>query len=173
MRLTATVTRPGIDASPHPTIWMPGGASSGTSSGRVAGCTSRRPATTPRPVAAHGPGTAPMRPARADGHDWGCQHRVFPNLITYVVITDATVIDNQMTEPIHDALAAKHLTPARHYTDSGYLSAVLVVAALARHSIALVGPFLADCSAQAVAHGARHRGLPTKPALITSSWPAG
>ena len=94
---------------------------------------------------AHTPTT---RPAHA-GHDRHCPHRVFPNLITHVATTDATVPDNQMTEPIHDALAAKHLTPARHYTDSGYLSAALVVAALARHGIALIGPLLADSSAQA------------------------
>src|SRR5262249_13322555 len=82
-------------------------------------------------------------------HHRDCPNLVFPNLITHVVTTDATVTDNQTTEPIHDALAAKHLTPARHYTDSGYLSAALVVAALARHGIALIGPLLADSSAQA------------------------
>src|SRR6266699_3370867 len=92
---------------------------------------------------AHTPTT---RPARTDGHDRHCPHLVFPNLITHVVTTDATVTDNQMTEPIHDALAGKHLTPDRHYTDSGYLSAALVVGALARHGIALIGPLLADCS---------------------------
>jgi transposase len=96
---------------------------------------------------AHTPTTRPAR--TGDGHDRGCPQLVFPNLITHVVTTDATVTDNQMTEPIHDALAAKYLTPARHYTDSGYLSAALVVAALARHGIALVGPLLADSSAQA------------------------
>jgi len=96
-----------------------------------------------------GPGTSTTRPGRTHGHDRGCPQVVFPNLITHVVTTDATVTDNQMTEPIHDALAGKHLTPARHYTDSGYLSAALVVTALARHGIALIGPLLADSSAQA------------------------
>jgi transposase len=94
--------------------------------------------------------TVRTRPPRTDnGHDRGCPQVASPNLITHVATTDATVTDNQMTEPIHDALAGRHLTPGRHYTDSGYLSAAAVVAALVRYGIALVGPLLADSSAQA------------------------
>jgi hypothetical protein len=74
---------------------------------------------------------------------------VFPNLITSAATTDATVTDNQMTAVIHDGLAVRNLAPGRHYTDSGYLSAALVVSELARHGIALTGPLLADNSAQA------------------------
>jgi hypothetical protein len=74
---------------------------------------------------------------------------VFPNLITHVATTDATVTDNQMTSVIHDDLARKNLAPGRHYTDSGYLSAALVVSEMAGHGIALIGPLLADRSAQA------------------------
>jgi len=74
---------------------------------------------------------------------------VFPNLITHVATTDATVTDNQMTEPVHDALAARNLAPGRHYTDSGYASAALVVSALTIWGIALIAPLLADTSAQA------------------------
>jgi len=66
-----------------------------------------------------------------------------------VATTDATVTDNQMTGAIHDDLAGKNLAPGRHYQDSGYLSAALVVSELARYGIALVGPLLADTSAQA------------------------
>ena len=55
---------------------------------------------------------------------------MFPNLITNVATTDATVTDNQMTGVIHDHLAGKNLTPGRHYLDSGYLSAAVVVSAL-------------------------------------------
>ncbi len=59
-----------------------------------------------------------------------------------------------MTEPAHDALAARNLAPGRHYADSGCLSAALVVSEVARHGIALIGPLLADTSAQARAgHG--------------------
>ena len=63
--------------------------------------------------------------------------------------TDATVTDNQMTGIIHDDLTEKNLAPGRHYADSGYLSAELVVSELARHGVALIGPLLADTSAQA------------------------
>jgi transposase len=83
------------------------------------------------------------------GHDKDCTAAAFPNLITHVATTDATVTDNQMTAVIDDALAGKALTPGRHYLDSGYLSAALVVAEAARHGIALIGPLLADTSAQA------------------------
>ena len=82
-------------------------------------------------------------------HDKGCAQLVFPNLITHVATTDATVTDNQMTGVIHDDLAEKNLAPGRHYLDSGYLSAALVVSALTTRGIALTGPLLADTSAQA------------------------
>ena len=82
-------------------------------------------------------------------HGKTCAHLVFPNLITNVATSDATVTDNQMTEPVQDALAARNLAPGRHYADSGYLSAALVVSALATWGIALIGPLLADTSAQA------------------------
>jgi transposase len=89
--------------------------------------------------------------AGADGreHDTGCAQLAFPNLITHVATTDATVTDNQMTAVIHDDLAGKDLAPGRHYTDSGYLSAAVVVSALTTWGIALIGPLLADTSAQA------------------------
>jgi transposase len=83
------------------------------------------------------------------GHGEDCAAPAFPNLITHVATTDATVTDNQMTRPVDDDLAGKGLTPGRHYVDSGYLSAALVVSELARHGIALTGPLLQDTSAQA------------------------
>jgi len=93
------------------------------------------------------PATA-AQPAAGD-HARGCAQLVFPNLITGVATTDATVTDNQMTAVIDDDLAAKNLAPGGHYVDSGYLSAAVVVAEAARHGIALIGPLLADTSAQA------------------------
>lgn len=94
------------------------------------------------------------RRADGGGHDKNCAHLVSPNLITHVATTDATVTDHQMTGVIHDGLAAKNLVPGRHYLDSGYLSAAVVVSALATRGIALIGPLLADTSAQARAgHG--------------------
>jgi len=82
------------------------------------------------------------------GHEKGCPSLVHPNLITHVATTDATVTDNQMTTPIHHALAARHLSPGRSYLDSGYLSADLVIQWAAR-GVALIGPLLGDTSAQA------------------------
>ena len=83
------------------------------------------------------------------GHDKDCAAPAFPNLITHVATTPATVPDNQMTAVICGDLAAKSLAPGRGYLDSGYLSAALVVTALATWGIALIGPLLADTSAQA------------------------
>jgi transposase len=83
------------------------------------------------------------------GHDKDCAAPAFPNLITHVATTDATVTDNQMTGVIHHDLAGRNLTPGRHYLDSGYLSAEALVRAARGHGIALIGPLLADTSAQA------------------------
>jgi hypothetical protein len=59
-----------------------------------------------------------------------------------------------MTGAIHDDLAEKNMPPGRHYLGSGYLSAAVVVSALATWGIALIGPLLAGTSAQARAgHG--------------------
>ena len=44
---------------------------------------------------------------------------MFPNLITHVATTDATVTDNQMTGAIDDDLAGRTWLPGRHYLDSG------------------------------------------------------
>jgi len=94
-------------------------------------------------------------PAAADGgtgrrgHDQDCAAPAFPDLITHVATTEATVPDSQMTAVICGDLAAKTLAPGRGYLDSGYLSAALVVTTLATWGIALIGPLLADTSAQA------------------------
>ncbi len=87
--------------------------------------------------------------AARHGHDEDCAAPAFPNLITHVATTGATVTDNQVTGAVDDGLAGRTLAPGRHYLDSGYLSAALVVAEAARHGIALIGPLLADNSAQA------------------------
>ena len=144
------VSRPAIRGSPRRMTLMPGGVSSGRSSGWVTSCTSPRPATTPRPApAARTPRRSAVQAAGGQDHDPGCAQLVFPNLITHVATTDATVTDNQITGVIDDGLAGTDLLPGRHYLDSGYLSAALVVSEQARHGIALIGPLLADTSAQA------------------------
>lgn len=89
------------------------------------------------------------RAGARSGHAPGCPAPVLPNIITHVATTDATVHDAAMTGAINDALAARGVAPARHYLDSGYLSAPLIVSEAARHGIALVGPLQADTSAQA------------------------
>ena len=111
----------------------------------------------PPPCSCH-PAAACSAGAAARGHDAGCAQLVFPNLITHVATTGATVAGNQMTGPVDDRLAARNLAPGRHYLDSGYLSAALVVAERARHGIALIGPLLADTSAQARAGNGYDRG---------------
>jgi transposase len=95
------------------------------------------------------PATAGSRQAGDGEHDQGCAELTAPNLITNVATTDATVTDHHMTRPIHQDLADKNLLPGRHYLDSGYLSAAAVVSALTTWGIALIGPLLADTSAQA------------------------
>jgi transposase len=77
---------------------------------------------------------------------------VVPNLITDVQTTHAAVPDVAVTEPVHDSLEAAGLTPGEHAVDSGYVSADLLVAARQR-GITLLGPLLADTSAQARAGG--------------------
>jgi hypothetical protein len=103
--------------------------------------------------------------AMARGHNGGehgnsCAHLVFPNLVTHVATTDATVTGNQMTGVIHDGIARRNLMPGRHYADSGYLSAAVVAAARQAWSVALTGPLLAGTSAQARAgNGHARAGL--------------
>ena len=155
-----------MPGSPPRMTPMPGAAPSGSSTGWAASCISPRPAMMPRPAAAaRQPRAAPRR---------GCAHLVFPNLITGVATTDATVTDNQMTAVIHDGLAAKNLAPGRHYTDSGYLSAALVVSELARPGIVLTGPLLAGTSAQARAgHGYARAGFAIDYDTRTATCPQG
>ncbi len=75
-----------------------------------------------------------------------------PNLITSVATTPAAVTDAEMTEPVHDALAAVGLLPAEHAVDAGYTSGDLLVAAR-RRGLTLLGPLLADNSPQARSGG--------------------
>lgn len=89
------------------------------------------------PDGGQAPGSSDQ-PARAD----------VPNLVTNVATTAASVPDVVMTEPIHDALASRGLSPGEHAVDTGYLSADVLLAARAR-GINLVGPLLADTSTQA------------------------
>ncbi|MGP3912996.1 transposase [Nonomuraea sp. 10N515B] len=101
-----------------------------------------------------------------DTGDTGGTTIVPPNLITNVATTDATVPDNQMTEKIHQMLAARGLLPGEHYLDSGYPSAELLVGARQRFGIALITPVLLDHSSQARAAAGYDR------AAFTIDWDA-
>jgi hypothetical protein len=66
------------------------------------------------PCSCRPPGAAGQPATGAGEHGKGCAHLVFPNLVTNVATTDATVTGNQMTGIIHDDLAARNLAPGRH-----------------------------------------------------------
>ena len=79
-------------------------------------------------------------------------HRPAPNLLTSAETTLAPVTDVEMTEPVHDTLARRGLTPGEHAADTGYASADLLLAARAR-GITLLAPLLPDPSPQARSGG--------------------
>ncbi|MFJ9847752.1 IS1182 family transposase, partial [Kitasatospora sp. NPDC101155] len=63
-----------------------------------------------------------------------------PHLITSVITTDATVADTEVTEEVHQGLAARELLPDEHDVDAGYVTATHIVTARDEHGIDLVGP---------------------------------
>jgi transposase len=72
-----------------------------------------------------------------------------PHLITHVETTPATTPDWHLLSPIHTALAAKHLLPAEHIVDAGYVDSDVVVQSQTDHAVAVVGPVPPDLSWQA------------------------
>jgi transposase len=78
--------------------------------------------------------------------------RPAPNLITNTETTPAPVTDVEMTEPVHNTLARRGLTPGEHAADTGYASADLLLAARAR-GITLLAPVPPDSSPQARSGG--------------------
>jgi transposase len=77
-----------------------------------------------------------------------------PRLTVHVETTPASVHEATRTGAIHDALAAKGLTPSIHLVDAGYVSAEQLVSARDRHGIDLVGPARKDVSWQHRTKGA-------------------
>ncbi|GAA3475942.1 transposase [Streptomyces yanii] len=65
--------------------------------------------------------------------------------------TASTLPDTRALEPIHQALERRRLLPARHYLDSGYPSAELIVGSAKAYGVALITPVLLDTSRQAKA----------------------
>ena len=74
-----------------------------------------------------------------------------PRLITQVETTPATTQDSDMTAQIHADLQEAALLPARHFIDSGYLDAQLLVESPQQYGVDLCGPVPRENSWQAVA----------------------
>ena len=72
-----------------------------------------------------------------------------PHLITHVETTSATTADGDLTQPIHQALAAKDLCPQEHLADTAYIDTPLLVESQQVYNIELIGPVLPDSSWQA------------------------
>ena len=79
---------------------------------------------------------------------------VGPPLIIHVATTPAPVVDRGVLDPLHAALAAKDLLPARHLVDAAYIDAVGLVAAARSHGVELIGPVPKDNQWQARNEGA-------------------
>jgi transposase len=105
---------------------------------------------TERIVTPHDPG---VRAGEKRGHTWhGDKTHVTetaeparPNFITDVTTANASSGDGDALLPIRSQLAARDLTPAEQYVDSGYISGKQLAESQAA-GIALLGPALADTS---------------------------
>jgi len=104
--------------------------------------------------------------------------RPAPDLITSTETTLAPVTDVEMTEPVHDTLALRGLTPGEHALDSGYASSSSPLAARAR-GITLLAPLLPDGSPQARSGGYtadmftidwEHKQVTCPEGQVSSSW---
>jgi transposase len=74
-----------------------------------------------------------------------------PHLITHVETTPATTGDVEMTEIIHEALAAQDLLPGEHLVDTAYVDAQHLLTSQVKYDLDLVGPVPGDSSWQAQA----------------------
>jgi Transposase DDE domain len=72
-----------------------------------------------------------------------------PHVVIHVATTPATVQDDALTGPIHDALGAQQLLPREHLVDAGYTTAGHLLTSRTRHGIDLVGPVAASAGWQA------------------------
>ncbi len=71
------------------------------------------------------------------------------HVITHIETTPAGVTDRELSAPIHDALARKALLPNKHFLDSGYVDADLIVKSQRDLSVVVIGPVRPDSSWQA------------------------
>jgi transposase len=72
-----------------------------------------------------------------------------PHLITHVETAPATTQDEQVTETIHAALAAKDLLPQEHLLDRGYVDTTVLINSQEQHGVEVVGPVRVDTTWQA------------------------
>ena len=72
-----------------------------------------------------------------------------PNLIIHVETTQSTVQDEQVTDPIHQALAAKDLLPKEHLLDRGYVDTNILSDSQEQHGVEVIGPIKVDTTWQA------------------------
>jgi len=83
-----------------------------------------------------------------------------PHLLIHVETTSATTQDMEMTGTIHQALATKHLLPAEHAMDTGYVDGDHLVTSQNTYEVELLGPVTTSPSWQARAgQGFDHTGF--------------
>lgn len=83
-----------------------------------------------------------------------------PHLLVHVETTSATTQDMEMTGTIHQALASKHLLPAEHAMDTGYVDGEHLVTSQTTYGVDLLGPVTSSPSWQAHAgQGFDHAGF--------------
>lgn len=71
-----------------------------------------------------------------------------PHLITHIETTIAPQSDANMTEPVHEALAAKDCLPDTHLVDAGYVDAEQLLDSQDKYEITLLGPVRPNVSWQ-------------------------
>lgn len=71
-----------------------------------------------------------------------------PHLLIHVETTASTTQDIEETEPIHQALAEKHLLPSVHALDTGYVDGPHLVNSSSQYGIEVLGPVIVDPSWQ-------------------------
>ncbi len=72
-----------------------------------------------------------------------------PHLLIHVETTAATTQDMEMTDVIHQGLAAKQLLPTKHVADTGYVDGPHLVKSQRTYGIDLIGPVTVNASWQA------------------------
>lgn len=72
-----------------------------------------------------------------------------PHLITHVETTPATTQDEQITDPIHQALETKNLLPKEHLLDRGYVNTNVLIDSQENHGVEVIGPIKVDTTWQA------------------------